>query len=251
MKKIFSTTTVFFLMLMSLVSHASNYYPQKLIIPEPMLFDLVRRINSDKGELEFNTLIVHDEASELKELKITPEIEFAYADGHAVELELSTVNGKLHAYKAAFQSELPAFVGDVDGIQLIYEKFHDKSIHDLTPLFIVGKKFNDNWSTIAMVGNKFLAGQDHEVRHKQWRELPIVNLSLFNHNSDDFVIGLESNLRGVGASFEEFLLIPQIHTLTENHFKLQAGLGMAYDGYVFSPVSVFRLIKEYNYDFWL
>ena len=47
-----------------------------------MNFDLVRRINSDKGELEFNTLVVQGDADEMKELKLSPEVEFAYADGY-------------------------------------------------------------------------------------------------------------------------------------------------------------------------
>ncbi|MBX9721432.1 MAG: hypothetical protein K2Q18_07105, partial [Bdellovibrionales bacterium] len=79
-------------LLVLLVSHQveafDKNYGTEAEIPEPLLFDLVRRINSDKNELEINTIVIQHQHNEFGRVYIAPEIEYAFADGMAIEFEL-------------------------------------------------------------------------------------------------------------------------------------------------------------------
>jgi len=237
--------TIFMTISYSSYSYDSQY-GRESEIPEPLLFDLVRRINSDKGELEVNSLFVQTDASEIKGLYVAPEIEYAFADGKAIELELPTVDGKIKTFKTALQFQLPNWFGDITGTQIMHEKVNGVSINETTLLILSGKRLNEKWSIFSMVGNRFVYGNTAAIKNSRWRELPILNVNLFYDYAEVFDLGLETNLRGMGASFEELIIMPQIHALMAKDFKLQAGLGTSYDGYQFSPITAFRLIKEFN-----
>jgi hypothetical protein len=240
---IFLTVFIFF----SHIAYSyDNQYGRESEIPEPLLFDLVRRINSDKGELEFNSLFIQTDASEMKGVYAAPEVEYAFADGKAIEIELPTADGKIKTFKTALQFQLPNWWGDITGIQIIHEKLNGKSIYETTPLILSGKKLNEKWSVFSMIGNRFVYGNSPAIKDSKWRELPILNLNFFYDFAEVFDLGFEANLRGVGASFEELIIMPQIHALLDKDFKLQVGFGTTYDGYLFSPITAFRLIKEFN-----
>jgi hypothetical protein len=223
-----------------------SQYGRESEIPEPLLFDLVRRINSDKGELEVNSLFVQTDASEMKGVYVAPEVEYAFAEGKAFELELPTVDGKIKTFKTALQFELPNWWGEITGTQIMHEKVNGKSVNETTLLLLSGKRLNEKWSVFSMIGNRFVYGNSPTIKDSKWRELPIVNVNLFYDYAEVFDLGLETNLRGVGASFEELIIMPQMHALMAKDFKLQAGFGASYDGYQFSPITAFRLIKEFN-----
>ncbi|MFP5492353.1 MAG: hypothetical protein ACLGG0_12685 [Bacteriovoracia bacterium] len=238
-----------FMMLFSFVVPSFAYdlqYKREAEIPEPLLFDLVRRVNSDKGELEFNSLFNHTDASEMKGVYTAPEVEYAFADGKAIEFELPTIDGKVKTFKTALQLELPNWWGDLTGTQIMHERVNGKSINETTLLLLSGKRLSEKWSIFTMVGNRFVYGNEETIQNAKWRELPIINLNFFYDYADVFDLGLETNLRGVGASFQEFVLMPQIHALMAKDFKLQMGFGSSYDGFSFSPITAFRLIKEFN-----
>lgn len=223
------------------------HYDRTGEIPEPLLFDLVRRVNSQRGELEVNTLLTQKSAEELSAVYLAPEIEYAFADGQALEVELPTVDGKIKTFKTALQFQLPNWWGDVTGTQLMHEQANGVSERETTLLLLSGKRLSERWSIFSMIGNRFVAGAAPAVRARRGRELPIVNVNVFYDYAEAFDLGFETNLRGLGASFEELVLMPQIHALMAKDFKLQAGFGAAYDGYRFAPVSAFRLIKEFNH----
>lgn len=239
---------IFLLLITSATSFAyDSRYKSEAEIPEPLLFDLVRRINSDRGELEINTLFTHTHAEKIKGVHAAPEIEYAFADGMAVELELPTVNGKVETYKGALQFQLPSWIGDLTGTQLMHEKFAEDSVHETTVLLLSAKRLSEKWSVFTMIGNRFVYGDSDSIRNRRMRELPIFNLNLFYDFADVFDLGLETNVRGMGASFEELIVMPQIHALLTHDFKIQMGFGVSYDGYDYSPISAFRFIKEFNY----
>jgi len=222
-------------------------YKREAEIPEPLLFDLVRRVNSQKGELEVNTLFTQSDASEMKGVYIAPEIEYAFADGKAIEVEFPTVNGKVKTFKTVLQFEIPDWWGDITGTQIMHEKTNGKSINETTLLLLSGKRLSSKWSAFSMIGNRFLHGTVSEIGNSRWRELPIANVNLFYDYADVFDLGLETNLRGMGASFEELIIMPQLHALMAKDFKVQIGFGTSYDGYTFSPLTALRLIKEFNH----
>jgi hypothetical protein len=234
---------VLFLITISLpVLSFDKKYKTEGEIPEPLLFDLVRRINSDKGELEVNTLFIQHSASEVKDLEIAPEIEFAFADGKAIEIELPTAQGKIQTFKTALQFQLPSWIGDITGTQILYEKQNGDSYQELTPLLLIAKRLNQDWSTLMMLGSQIVFNKGENNF-----DLPILNLNFFYDFADVFDLGFEINQKGIGSSYEETILMPQIHALLKDDFKIQAGFGVHYDGYRASPVSAFRLIKEFNH----
>jgi hypothetical protein len=237
--------TTFFILGLNAYSYDTQY-TRESEIPEPLLFDLVRRINSDKGELEVNTLFVQTDASEMKGVYIAPEIEYAFSDGRAIELELPTMDGKIKTFKTALQFKLPSWWGGVTGTQIMHEKVNGESINETTVLLLSGSRLNEKWSLFSMVGNRFVYGNSAKIKDTKWRELPLINANLFYDYAEVFDLGLEMNLRGMGASFEELIIMPQIHALMSKDFKLQAGFGTSYDGIKLSPISAFRLIKEFN-----
>lgn len=230
------------ILLISLINTARAYdkYSSEAQIPEPLLFDLVRRINSDKGEWEFNSLLVDGNGSDIKNVHIAPEIEWAFADGKAVEFELPTAEGKIQTLKSALQFQIPSWFVQLAGIQVIYETSVKENLHELTPLLILAHRLSPRWSTLAMVGNQIssAAGRIHQK--------PIMNLNFFYNESEAIDLGLEINLSGLGASFDGLIMMPQVHTLLSGDIKIQAGLGTLYDGYRHSAISAFRLIKEFN-----
>lgn len=244
MSSLFASLMMLFISL-SGYAYDSNY-KKEAEIPEPLLFDLVRRVNSQKGELEINSLFVNPGASEFKGLEIAPEIEYAFSDGMAVEFELPTSQGRSHSYKGALQFQLPSVIGDLTGLQLMHEKIHEKSWNESTILLLIGKRLNSKWSLFTMLGNRFVYGRDLEVKERS-RDLPIANFNLFYDYGRSFDLGLEVNVRGVAASFEELIVMPQLHALLEDDFKIQFGFGASFDGYQTSPISALRLIKEFNH----
>ena len=75
-----------------------------LHIPEPMVFDLVRGLGAGKGEFEANVLAEFPlDRTASREIEWAPEVEYAFADGLALEFELPFEDGELEGYKGAFQ----------------------------------------------------------------------------------------------------------------------------------------------------
>ena len=70
-------------------------------IPEPMVFDLVRGLGARRGELEFNTLSLVPFRHGGPKYEWAPEIEWAVADGFAVEYELPIFDTRIVAQKFA------------------------------------------------------------------------------------------------------------------------------------------------------
>ena len=74
----------------SLGGHAG--YPH---IPEPMVFDMVRPLGAQRGELEINTLAQRNLSGSGSRTEWAPEIEYAFMDGLAIEFELPFENSEL------------------------------------------------------------------------------------------------------------------------------------------------------------
>ena len=58
-----------------------------------MVFDLVDPLGAKKGETEINMFL--DYSNSTDQLKWSPEIEYSFMDGHAIELELPVENTTL------------------------------------------------------------------------------------------------------------------------------------------------------------
>lgn len=76
-------------------------------IPEPLVFDLIRPLGAEKGELEVNSLFRIAPSDQPRRLQWAPEVEYAFAEGYGIEFELPLENAGVASYKGAIQGTLP------------------------------------------------------------------------------------------------------------------------------------------------
>jgi opacity protein-like surface antigen len=211
-------------------------------IPEPMVFDLVRPLGARQGELEFNTLVIVPLTSyhnrrppvtdpfgitplsvDRRKLEWAPEVEYAVRDGLAFEFELPFEGGHLEAYKFAGQYTFgTAFDGQlIHGVQGIVQPTVNLSEWDLTLLYLLGVRFDETWSVLAMMGGRTAAGTSEFDERSE----TLFNLTLFADVAQHMTLAVETNcarnLRGAAT----LLVMPQVHWEATDHFMLQLGVG--------------------------
>jgi hypothetical protein len=189
-------------------------------IPEPLSFDLVRGLGAKRGELEVNTLF---EAAVGETPHWAPEVEWAFAEGAAIELELPIVGDRLEAIKFAGQYTLPRRRQNsfIQGFQQIVEVPLTGQGTELSSLYIAGARFNPVLSGMWMVGTRVTVepGVPVEV---------LSNLSIFADAGERATVGLETNL-AVGLDAVDLLLLPQLHLQIGRRFALQFGAGVVWN----------------------
>jgi len=228
-------------------------------IPEPMVFDLIRPLDSKKGELEVNTLVSKSISSQNKkkrldpfgsgqttrdyeQLEWAPEIEYAVADGFALEFELPTEGTKLEAYKFASQYTFGKVNESyIHGVQLIVEPDSDFKGYNTSLLYLGGYRFDETYSTLFMLGGRMnLEGRD---RHKTFEYL--ANATLFAELTHRVVVGLETNYASYQDSKYSLAIIPQIHYEAAEHVELQVGMSFGDAKYAQEQALVFRAIYTF------
>ncbi len=186
-------------------------------IPEPMVFDLVRPLGVQQGELEINVLAGH--AFTNGETAGAPELEYAVRDGLAIEFELPFENLSIAEYKLAAQGTLGTLAGQrfIHGWQVIgrYDRQHRDYSADA--LYLAGYRWNAASSSFNMAGVRW-SGIDRRDKFAG-----IMNTSWFYDVSERLTLGVE--LDNEIASRWRYLLIPQIHVDFTDHATLQFGVG--------------------------
>jgi hypothetical protein len=188
-------------------------------IPEPLLFDLVRPLGAKRGELEVNMLMQHNRRTGRNEF--APEIEYAFADGLAIELELPFDGNRLEEYKVALQGTMGTLRNDtmVHGWQLIgYRSRHDGH-YAADALYINGQELSGGWSTLNMVGLR------RTELGSRGRNVILLNNSLFFDRSQRLTFGLELNSEIDQRGNWRMRAIPQLHIDLDSHSTLQLGFG--------------------------
>lgn len=223
-------------------------YWREIDIPEPMIFDLVRPLDSDKGDYEFNTLFVNSDYPRVDNWDISPEFEWVMFDGFGLELELPSTTSGIHAYKGAFQY----FFGEDQfslqhGIQFIAEHVREDGFTELSPLYIQALRIDARSSYLIMIGNRFHAGHDPAATYSREQFHPLINVNYFYNITAGSVAALEVNLNGADNSFRDVLLMPQYHISLADSIKIQMGAGVRHDGYNWDPTVAFRLVYEANF----
>jgi hypothetical protein len=191
-------------------------------IPEPLLFDLVRPLGARKGELEVNTVL--QKSSQGNQLEWAPEIEYAIADGLALEFELPGENSKLTDYKIAVQGTLNHNFNNpnlIQGWQVIVKKNRESNKYSADALYINGYRFADKWSTLNMVG----------IRKSEFggnnRLITLINNSVFYDLNPKLTYGIEFNHQIDASGTWRYSYTPQIHTDINKHLTIQAGLSFS------------------------
>jgi hypothetical protein len=210
-------------------------------IPEPMVFDMIRPMGAERGELEANVLATSPLSGQERVLEWAPEIEYALFDGFAVEFELPFENAYLAEVKLGLQGTFGTMDNGriVHGVQYlgIYDR-HDNSLSHAA-LYMIGRRHSARWSTMTMVGvGDVRVGQSERVAGL------LVNHSTFYDLPKGRVVGLELNYK---ASPDGGLLaMPQFHAPIGTNMNLQLGAGIDKQRSASArPVAGLRLIKEF------
>lgn len=211
-------------------------------IPEPMIFDMVRPLGAKRGELEANALAQRNLSGRRRSVKWGPEVEYAIADGFAMEFELPGEDLGVTDYKIGIQGTFGTLAGGqgAHGLQYLGAYNRERSQWESSLLYLLGYRFDNRWSMMAMVGigDVAVGGRDHD------RSNLIVNHSTFYDMSEATTLGFEINARRGADSYT--LLMPQVHQALTASLKVQAGLGVVREqGDAWRPSVGLRLIKEF------
>lgn len=208
-------------------------------IPEPMVFDLIRPLGSQRGELEVNSLFRFSPADTPRRLLWAPEVEYEFLDGYGVEFELPSENARVDSFKGAIQGTLPGpwrrtFI---HGWQALGEVSRKGGNYRTDLLYLAGARWHDNWSVFTMTGvERERAGRSAYAF--------LGNYSLFYHLRDSVSYGLESNFKGRGISGRGMLLMPQLQW-KRGQTNVQAGAGWRWQGGTNGLQFGWRLSREF------
>ncbi|MCA9611146.1 MAG: hypothetical protein KC586_00170 [Myxococcales bacterium] len=207
-------------------------------LPEPMSFDLVRGLGARAGELETNVLITtRPRRGRWGQTTWAPEIEWAFADGWAVELELPMHDREVHALKGALQWTAPSpNVGFAHGAQVIVEGFLDSGELELTGLYLFGGRVG-RLALFAMVGARGIAAQQGHVE-------ALVNPSLFVDVHEAVTLGIEGNAGFGRDGSRHGAAIGQLHWQIAHRFRVQVGGGVEVDAGRVGAIFVSRWVLE-------
>jgi hypothetical protein len=197
---------------------AAHGHPKPM--PEPMIFDLVRPLGAKRGELEVNTLL-QQSTQRGAPLAWAPEIEWAFRDGLAIEVELPFENGQLKTYKAALQGTLtPSESGRFQhGWQVIAQRVRADDSWRGDALYLAGFRPAARVTLFSMTGARRSAfGEDIVVQ-------PVQNTSLFYEASPRIILGVETNLVLGAADRRERLIMPQLQAPLANKYLVEFGVG--------------------------
>lgn len=208
-------------------------------IPEPLMFDLVRGLGAKRGEVEVNNLAVLGLRRRQQELMWAPEVEWAIADGIAVELELPMHNRELHAVKGAVQLTLPTARRNLtNGVQVIGEYALTAQDWRATALYLFGARMG-KWSALAMIG-----GRTRIPLHRSARADALLNPSLYHDVTETLTVGVEVNL-ALGLDGDHAVTpLPQVHWQITRSVRVQIGGGVSFQTAYPTPLLAARIILE-------
>lgn len=194
---------------------------EELGIPEPLVFDLVRPLGSPRGELEVNTLL--SRFSRTGRVAWAPEIEYAFADGYAIELELPLEGSSLEEYKLGLQGTFGELFNRrmIHGWQALGRYHRHNNAYSADILYLNGVRMSNKWSTMNMLGLR----RTDFGRHGDMAGL--INGSLFYHFSSSLTLGVEMNNEIHGPRRWRYRLTPQLHYSFSSNKAIQIGGGPA------------------------
>ncbi|WP_157850665.1 hypothetical protein [Chloracidobacterium thermophilum] len=189
-------------------------------IPEPMLFDLMRPLGAERGELEVNTLVRPSIGRPATGVAWAPEVEWAFAPGHTVEFEVPFQGGHLEAFKFGLQGTFGTFrqQRSIHGWQALLERARSGKDLQLDVLHLAGHRFGQHWSLFTMQGVRF-------ERHELQRGVKgVFNPTVFREVSERLVFGLETNLAVGARRRADWTVLPQAQ-FQWRQYSFQVGLG--------------------------
>ena len=219
-------------------AQAAADYPH---IPEPMVFDMIRPLGARQGELESNVLASNPLSGPQRSTEWAPEVEYAFADGLAIEFEFPFENDRLTEYKLGLQGTFGTFNRgrSVHGVQYLGIHERGQRSWQSSLVYMLGHRFNARWSTMSMLG---VSDVDWSTASK--RNALLVNHATFYDLGERSVLGLEFNYRS--GPHGNVLLMPQFHRRLSHALNLQLGVGLNRQrGDSAHPQVALRLVREF------
>lgn len=200
---------------------------------EPLLFDLVRRLNVERGEREWGTLF------QVKgdEIEYATEFEWASDDGQALEIEVGNVHTPERFLKGAVQSQLGSALHDklLHGLHLAGGLEPTEGRGHWTLSHITSYRFNPTWSAMVIAGGR----GEREKNETSWATQ--LNGCLFADLSEEFILGAETNWRQTINGVSQLEVVPQLRWDQAEGFHVQFGIGAALTGGRISPLTALRV----------
>jgi hypothetical protein len=207
-------------------------------IPEPLHFDLVRGLGAHKGELEANVLAVAPLRRGRGGVAWAPEIEWAFADGYAIEFELPMLDFEVEALKLALQGTFgDPFPNFIHGWQVIGEYLLHERDTELTALYLSGVRPARSTSLFVMAGARTTTSRVTSM------PTLLINPSVYVDVNELLTVGVETNL-AFDRSMWGALILPQVHWQVVRHVRLQLGFGLELSPEGRTPVAAARLVFE-------
>lgn len=219
-------------------AQAEPDYPD---VPEPMVFDMMRPLGAKRGAMEANTLATTSLTGPDRTVQWAPEVEYALADGFAIEGELPFEDGRLVELKLGLQAAFGTFDSGRSAHGVQYLGIYDRHgrFYRSSFAYMLAHRYNSRWSSISMAGLGDLA-----LGRKHGRNAALINHAFFYDRREGQVLGLEINYRG--GTQGHVLLMPQIHQRLASRINMQVGLGAQRPhGDRFRPRGGIRLIREF------
>jgi hypothetical protein len=238
MMRIATATTLLATMLLAATGAAAQTaYPA---IPEPMIFDMMRPLGAQKGEMEVNALAMTTSPFRPREAEWAPELEYAFADGKAIEFELPFNGARLEALKLGLQAAFGASADgrSAHGVQYLGIYDRDTGRYSNALLYMAGHRFNARWSTMNMIGLDDIA-----LKRRNGRNAMLLNHATFYDVNAGTVAGVELNVAG-GA--ERLVRVaPQLHQRLADKINVQAAAGVEkHRHHRVRPALGVRLVRE-------
>lgn len=210
-----------------------------LDFPEPMVFDMVRGLGAEQGEVEINVLALVPTSPAA--VNWAPEIEAAVVDNFAVELEAGFHNDEFELIKLALQGTVAMDEGHGigHGLQGLVEYLREPDTIVATALYILGVGMTRSFSLVSLIGPAI------ETHLGEGSDPGFFgNFTLFWAPHPRVVVGSEQNFEW----FPDFYLIrwmPQVHWQATVRFQWQAGFGLLHLDGRNSAEAATRLIVEF------
>jgi len=195
------------------------------LIPEPLVFDMIRPLASPRGKIEANTLVLAPLAASEEQVDGAAEVKFSFADGWGAEFDVPFEDERHLGYTVALQGTFGTFANKraVHGFQAIAIRQNQTGQIDASLLYIVGMRYSRRWSSLSMIGiNRSPTGlvpgvpRDYKL---------LLNNTVFNDVGPNTIVGIETNIRA-GDRSTEWLVMPQVHQRLSKRIMMLVGVGV-------------------------
>jgi hypothetical protein len=191
-----------------------------LDFPEPMVFDMVRGLGAEQGEVEINVLVLVPTSPVAAWW--APEVEAAVVDNFAIEFEVGLQNIDLEVLKFAFQGTVAMKEGGSTGhgLQGLVEYVIEEEAFISTALYILGARLAPPVTLVALVGpaiESHINGKTHGGF--------FLNFTLGWAPHPRVIVGTEQNFEWFPNAYL-IRWMPQVHWQVCARFQIQAGFGL-------------------------